>query len=38
MKTIALAVLVALLGGCAIYVPPPPPVYVGIHAHGGWRY
>lgn len=37
MKSIALAVLVATLAGCAI-VPIGPPVYVGVRAHGGYGY
>ena len=37
MKSIALALLVATLAGCAI-VPIGPPVYVGVHAHGGYGY
>ena len=37
MKTIVLAVLVAALAGCAI-VPVGPPIYVGVHAHGGYGY
>ena len=35
MKMIALAVLVAVLGGCAV-VPLGPPVYVGVGVHGGY--
>ena len=37
MKTIALAVLIATLTGCAV-VPVGPPVYIGVHAHGGYGY
>ena len=41
MKSIARAVLVVTLfatfAGCAI-VPIGPPVYVGVHAHGGYGY
>ena len=34
MKKIALAVLIAVLSGCAIVPYPPPPVYVGVHGGG----
>ena len=37
MKSIALALLVATVAGCAI-VPIGPPVYVGVQAHGGYGY
>ena len=39
MKSIALAVLIATLAGCAV-VPIGPPVYVGVgvRAHGGYGY
>ena len=37
MKSIVIAVLVATLAGCAV-VPIVPPVYVGVHAHGGYGY
>jgi hypothetical protein len=42
MKKLALAVLIAVLSGCAIVPYGPPPVYVGVHGgyyygHGGWR-
>ena len=39
MKSIALAVLIATLAGCAI-VPVGPPVYVGVgvRGHGGYGY
>jgi hypothetical protein len=36
MKSIALAVLIATLAGCAIVPYGPPPVYVGVHARGGY--
>jgi len=35
MKSIAPALLFATLAGCAV-VPIGPPVYVGVHAHGGY--
>ncbi len=41
MKTIALALLVAALAGCAIVPIGPPPIYVGVHAradYGGGYY
>jgi hypothetical protein len=38
MKSIALAVLIATLAGCAIVPIGPPPIYVGVHAHGGYGY
>ncbi|MEO8936796.1 MAG: hypothetical protein ABI277_01070 [Burkholderiaceae bacterium] len=38
MKSIALAVIIATLTGCAIVPIGPPPIYVGIHAHGGYGY
>jgi len=39
MKSIALAVLlVASLAGCAIVPIGPPPVYIGVHAGGGYGY
>ncbi len=37
MKSIALAVLVATLAGCAI-VPIGPPFVVGVRAHGDYGY
>lgn len=37
MRSIVLAVLVATLAGCAV-VPIGPPVYVGVHTHGGYGY
>lgn len=35
MKSIALAVLIATLAGCAV-VPIGPPIYVGVQARGGY--
>ena len=37
MKSIALAVLIATLAGCAI-VPIGPPIVVGVRAHGDYGY
>ncbi len=35
--TLVVVTVVAALGGCAV-VPIGPPVYVGVHAHGGYGY